>query len=415
MENQGRKISFSWAATIAIVIATFIMVLFSTVYKLPQVLKYESQMAESINQKDAEFLAKSTINSEDDAPYLETGIKGIYYTCNASGNVNFYKFERGEYKTYRSSGTVSITLPGTDNGKSTDISLVTYDGKTVGFGVYSNKTSRSFPYAFIKVIPNKVTDNYDYIAFVDKTIPDYYNNSKKYETAFAFSKKGNDVAEIFDLNGATSFVSIELTEELGDGFYYFTKNESGDKYSLYIKNAIHDNAFCVSDSVIYPQGFTKDGELYILEKTILSDAKFCMIRVTADQTGSIIKEFDTSAEKLLVNGNYILDLESKNLYDFASNTTQMISVSVSLEGVEDFAVSEGASRLVLAGRFAAGAEKLYFYEFATDKMKVIDSNNLYLSGNPNIAFDGSYVTFLSPASNANNVINIAISWSDIIK
>lgn len=414
MENKGRNISFSWAATIAIVLATLFMVLFSTVYKLPEILKYESEMEESILEKDAKFLEKSTINSEDDAPYLETGIDNIYYTCNANGDINFYKFEKGKYENYRSSGSTSITLPGTDNGKSTDISFVSFNGQTMGFGVYSNKGSKKFPYAFLKVVPNKITDNYDYIAFVDKTIPDYYNNNKKYETAYAFSKN-REIEEIFELKDETSFIPIELTMELGDGFYYFTKNETGDKYSLYIKNTIHDKAVAISDSVVYPQGFFKDGELYILEKTPLCDAEFCMIRVTADQTGSIVKQFSSPVENYLVNGNYILDLSTKSLYDFSSNTTQLMNISVSLSGVESFAVSEGAARVAFAGKFFGGAEKLYFYEFATDNMKVMDSKNLYLSGNPNISFADNYVTFLSPASNASHVINIAILWSDVFK
>ncbi len=410
MENKGRKISFSWAATLGILFATLFMILFATAYKLPQIFKYEADVAGRISQKDMAFLEKSAINSEDEAPYLESGLSGIYYTGTADGKIAFYKFKDGKYERFHSSSTISVKLPGATS--STEINLISANGQTIGLGVYSDKQSKTFPYAFIKVIPNKVTDNYDYIAFVDKSIPDYYNNTKSYESAYAFSK-GDKVELIFDLDEDKAFIPIELIAERNDGFYYFTKNDFDDFYSLYIKNTIHDKPAVMSSEVAIPCAFSRDNELYILERNKQSTAEFCLALVSGFEN-TILKEFNYPATSYVVKGNYILDTNGKTLYDVQSGAEQVINSAISLAGVEDFSVSEGASKLALAGKFAGNNEKLFFYEFATEKILTVDSHNLFLSGNPNISFIGNYVTFLSPAKTADNVINIAIKWNDIM-
>ena len=84
---------------------------------------------------------------------------------------------------------MNITLPGADEKKPVNVSLLTVDGKTEGYGVYSDKESTTYPYAFLKIVENRITDNYDYIVFVDHTIQDFYKNSKTYNDAFVVCEK----------------------------------------------------------------------------------------------------------------------------------------------------------------------------------------------------------------------------------
>ena len=408
--QQNRKISFNWAATIALVIATFAITLFTVAYKLPQVYKYENDVVgNKVEEADTEFLKNSTISSEDSAPYLETGLDNIFYTADSLGKINFYKFSDGTYEKVKATKTVKFALPGTDDGKNVEISFVTDGNNTMGFGVYSKKDSTTYPYAFIKVIQNTITDNYDYIAFIDNDIADYYKSDKTYNYAYAFSAKKSDVQEIFALDNETSFIPVDLIVEKHDGFYYFMSNGSDYSYTLYYKNTISGYAVVYAENIALPYAFCKDNQLLLLE-TI--DGALCL-RAVGNFDEVNVKVFSGSPSQYLVKDEYILDTESKTLYDVLGATEQVMNSQISITNLEDFAVSSGGSKIAIAGSLGS-TSKLFLYEFATGNLKTIDGNGIFLSGNPNLIFSGNYLLFLSPATKSDKVVNIAIPWDSIM-
>lgn len=87
--------------TIAIILATLFIAIFATAYKLPQIYKYEKDLAgRSTADKNTEFLNKSLIDSEEEAPYLATGINGLYYTANFDGEITYYRFNGETFKRF---------------------------------------------------------------------------------------------------------------------------------------------------------------------------------------------------------------------------------------------------------------------------------------------------------------------------
>ena len=415
-----KKLPLSWTATIALLLATLIIAVFATAYKLPQMLKYEKDLAgRSTADRNTEFLSKSLITAEDEVPYLKTDIDGLYYTANFNGEIDFYRFNGKEFKRVRTSDTIKVKLPETK--KEVNIYFAKFNSETVGIGVYSDKKDKEFPYAFIKVINNDITENYDYIAFVDKSIADYYKHDKVYEGAFAFSKKNSEVEQIFDFDENSAYIPVNLITERKDGFYFFKKNTDKDGYGLYLQTTISGKEVTISENIILPYAFCKDGNLLLLEYAdtyrdtlkLAGDTSFILSQVTGIKT-DFAKEFNRDPSEYIVKGNYIFNPIEKTLYDVLADTEQTINADISLSGIEDFTLSEGAAKIALTGSMGTENDKLFFYEFATDRINLVGGNDIFLPGNSNITFLGEdNIFFLSPGSNSNYVKNIIIPWEDL--
>lgn len=406
--------------TLALLIATLFIAIFATAYKLPQMYKYEKDLAgrSTANANEA-FLSKSIMKDEDDSPYLKTGISGFYYTANFNGDITFYRFNGEQFKKVRSSSSEKVKLPGTKNELT--IYFIRNNEDIIGLGVYSNKKAKEKPYAFVKVIQNDITENYDYIAFVDYTIEDYYNNDKTYESAFAFSKGHSETEVIFDLDGSTSYIPIDLIQARKDGFYYFSKNKDKDGYGLYLQTTVSGKAITISENLALPYAFVKDGDLllpeyaepYRADLDIQNSTQFIITQVTGLDT-DFKHEFKRDPSEYIVRGNCILSPEDKILYDVIGDTEQAIRTEVALEGITDFALSDGAAKIALIGHVGNKTDKILFYEFATNRVANISGKELLLPDNDNMTFfSEDFVGFLSPASNSNYVKNVIIPWEDL--
>lgn len=418
--EKVKKLPLNWVITIAIILATLFIAIFATAYKLPQIYKYEKDLAgRSTADKNTEFLNKSLIDSEEEAPYLATGINGLYYTANFDGEITYYRFNGETFKKVRSNDSIKVKIPGTKN--EVTIYIANYNSETIGYGVFCDKKAKDNPYAFIKVIPNNITENHDYVAFVDKTVADYYKNDKVYEGAFAFSKKNSEVEQIFDLKEGEAFIPISLIEARNDGFYFFKKNADKDGYGLYLQTTIGGKEVIISENIILPYAFCKDGDLLLLEYAsayrdtleLSSDTIFILSQVTGITT-NFAKEFKRDSAEYIIKGNYILNPTEKTLYDVLGDTEQIINTDVAFTGVDDFALSEGAAKIALAGSIGTENDKLFFYEFATDRIGIVGGQDIFLLGNSNIYFlTPDFISFVSPGSNSNYVKNIVINWEDL--
>ncbi|MBO4445393.1 MAG: hypothetical protein J5782_00400 [Clostridia bacterium] len=415
-----KNLPLKWSVTLALLFATFLIAIFATAYKLPQMYKYEKDLA-GRNTKNAneEFLKKSVLEGENDAPYLETGIDGYYYTVNFSGDISFWRWNGDQFKKVRSFASEKVKIPDTKN--EVTIYFVRNNVEFVGFGVYSNKKAKENPYAFVKVIQNDITENYDYIAFVDYDINDYYKNDKTYEAAFAFSKGHSETEMVFKLEDAGSFIPIDLIKERRDGFYFFAKNKEKEGYGLYLQTTVSGKEVTISENLALPYAFVKDGDLLLLEYAepyrndlvLQTSTQFIISQVTGLNT-DFKHEFSHDPASYIVKGNYILCPEDKVLYDVLGDSEQAIRTEISLEGATDFALSDGAAKIAVTGHAGKSVDKLLFYEFATSRVANINGTELLLPDNGNVSFiTEDFISFLSPASNSNYVKNIVIPWEEL--
>lgn len=416
-----KNLPLKWSVTIALFIATLFMAVFATAYKLPQIYKYEKDIAgRNTSRSGAEFLEKSVLTTEEESPYLETGIPGYFFTADFDGDISFYRITSGQLKKVRSSFSEKVTLPGTKN--EITVSFLTVNENTVGFGVFSNKKAKETPYAFVMATVNNITENYDYVAYVDYTVSDYYSNDKSYETAFVFSKNHSDTEVIFELDPKTSFIALNLIDARRDGFYFFKKNAESEGYGLYLKTTVSGKEVTISENIALPHAFVREGDLLLLEyadiyrndMTLQTATQFILTQVTGITT-DYRREFQYNPEEYFIRGNYILSPQEKMLYDVIGDTVQAIRTELSLDAITGFALSDGGAKIAITGHSGTDSDRIIFYEFATNKTANVSGKGILMPDNANLTFVGDeYISFMSPASNSSCVRNIFIPWTEVI-
>lgn len=412
---------YKWSITIGIVLGTICIAAFAFLYKLPTVYKYENEsMKTETHKMSTHFVENSTYNSEDTHPFLKTGFENKFYSADENGKISFYEFDGKSFKKVRESKSLDITLPGADEKKPVNVSLLTVDGKTEGYGVYSDKESTTYPYAFLKIVENRITDNYDYIVFVDHTIQDFYKNSKTYNDAFVYSSSAKKAKHIFP--GTDSETSILLPTEFicerNDGFYFFasSSDKTSTDYKLYLKKSVNGKETLISDNIALPYVFTKDEKVCFFKNVLKTDnsehTSFELVELGNENKP--LHVFTGTPTEYIVNGKYILNPNAKTVYSIERNEVQNIGSAFTILSVDTFAISNDGQKMAMAGTFAGNREKLLAYDFSQDELKVYNGEGLLLTGNTNITMIDDCVYFLAPAETSSKVRNYVINWSDLI-
>lgn len=411
---------YRWAITIGIVLGTVCIAAFAFLYKLPTVYKYEKDSLKTEDSKmSAHFTEKAVYNSEDTHPFLKTSFENKFYSLDDNGKIAFYEFDGKTFKKIRESWSLSITLPGVKDGAHVAVSLLTVDGKTEGYGVYSDKESTEFPYAFLKVVENRITDNYDYIAFADYTINDYYKNNKTYDDAFVFSSDTknaecicSDAGENTEMTFPTDFIC-----ERNDGFYFFSRpsddKESG--YKLFMKKTVSGKETLVSEDASLPYLFNKDGKIYFLKNVEKDDSDRRSFELTElGKENKPIHVFTGTPGEYIVSEKNIFNPKAKTIYSVERDKTNTMGSSFTVLAVDSFAVSKDGTRMIMTGTFAGNKDRLLAYDFSEDELRVYNGEGLLLHGNSNVTLIDDYIYLLAPAEKASKVRNYVIQWSDII-
>lgn len=423
------KRSFRWAVTIGLILGTVCVTAFAFLYKLPTVYKYESDsLGVKTEQKNEAFLSVATLNEEAGVPYLKTGFKDTFYTVNGENEVSFHKYNGKKFVKEKTSEKIKITL---SHGKSKaliDIYILTKDGFSEGYGVYTNPESVELPYAFVKLTTNNITkDAYEYLLYVDYSIDDFYKNSKTYSMLYAFDTDKNDLKAVFSDKGVTSgadglvndsFILIpgDFTGLEADGFYYLTdRNQEPNKYfDLYKKTDISSKEQLVCKNVCGPNLFLVDGDVcfFTNSETDSDTSEFDLCRIK-DGKPSVLRTYSGSPEQYTVRGNYILNAAAKTLFNIESGSKEGIRTSISVNVVQDFAVSNDGTKFALSGNFAGNSEKLFFYNLKNDRSNTIDGADLFVSSHANLAFLDDSVYMVIPGSSSEKISNFVISWDAI--
>ncbi|NLL62886.1 MAG: hypothetical protein GX241_01380 [Ruminococcaceae bacterium] len=419
MERITQQKVYKWSATIGLIIGTLCITLFAFFYKLPTIYKYEID-AEKSDQIKAVYTEKALLASDDKAPFLMTSFDNIFYSFEDK-EAFFFTFKEKSFEPISIKRILQFSLPIGDGFEKVSVNMFSKDGILEGYGLYSKKKRDDAPYAFMKVVENKITDNADFIVFVDYTIEDFYNNSKSYDAIFVLNSKTKEIQNVFE-NKKNIIIPIDFIKERMDGFYYFTKSENN--FNLYKKNGINSKEILVAKNLILPHAFSIDGDIYLFTKPpIVKDKKgeivvsteegFILAKLGGVGEDLVYNRFSGNPGKYIIKDYFVFNPENKSVFDVKNGSNQVINTTVSIFEIQDFTIDPNGERLILAGTFAGNKEKILFYDFITDKIVLVEGKTLFLSNNPNLSFIGDNVYFLSPGQTADYVTNLVIKWSDI--
>lgn len=424
-----KKRSFRWAVTIGLIIGTICVTAFAFLYKLPTVYKYETDsLGVATEQRNEAFLSVATQNEEADVPYLKTGFKDTFYTIDKENVVTFHEYNGKKFVKKKPTEKIKVTLSQGDSKALVDISILTNDGFSEGYGVYTNPESIEFPYAFVKLTTNNISkDDYEYLLYVDYSIDDFYKNSKTYSMLYAFDTGENELKAVFSNKGVTSgadglvddsFILIpgDFTGAKADGFYYLTdrNHEPGKGFDLYKKTKVSGKEQLVCGDVSAPHlFFIDDSVCFFMNANSDSESSEFNLCKMKDGKPAVLRTYSGSPDQYAVRGNYIFNAAAKTLFNVETGSNDGVRTSISVNVVQDFAVSEDGSKLALAGNFAGNSEKLFFYNLKNDRSNTIDGADLFVSNHSNLAFLEDSVYIVIPGSSPEKISNFIISWDAI--
>ncbi len=418
MERTTRKKVFRWAATIGLIIGTICVAAFAFLYKLPTVYKYESDAINVKKEMPASLVKNSILSSEAPAPFLRTGMNNVFYSITDSGSAKYYRFDGKNFKEIKSSGSIDITLPLSEKKDSVRINLFKRGSKTEGYGVYSDKDSETYPYAFLRFEENNVTDTYNFIVFVDYTIKDFFNNNKTYETAYALNSETGDIEAIFPEKAVDGeiIIPVEFMASRNDGFYFFEKTEKDNghpTYKLYKKNSVKGSESLICEDVEFPYVSEKDGSIYLFVNPSEDTADgFNLIKLGEED--SPIHKFSGTSEQYIIRDDCLLNKDTKLIYHVYKGELMKVRSSLIISNVQDFCVNNDGNKVIISGVFGGNKNKMMLYDFDYDTVKVYDGDVMFISENSNVTFLGDNAYFLAPAVTSSKVVNFVIPWENII-
>ena len=433
MDKQNSK-SFDWSFTTALIIASFALIYFAFIYNLPHQYEY-STPAEQVNssQKIA-YASLSSYNKDSDYPYVKTEFTNIYYVAKPNKDIEFYKYDKGNFNQIKQTKTIKLTIKISGQNLPIKVNYIEQNGKKLGFGTYVTKDkSKYYKYAFFKLcdMPKDYNSDADLLLLMDFDSKDIYKSNKEYSEVFelnsktlkakrAISAKGRHISVVngkvredfcvINDNALSSFDDrlIFLSSRnykqssgvYGTDIYYQT--EFTDTPTLVTENALDGFMYQSDDGVLYLKYTSKDGNQNF--SLILNNGK-----------EKVLKTFQgVISEGYLRCGNYLIDKGTMTVYNLVDNSESVL-LGVSMNNLYTFAVSPNNTKVVLAGSFENGNQKLVFYDLTIKRYKSVEYRELFFEDYPNLCFvDNDTVSYIKPADAVDMVVgNVVISWNKI--
>ena len=299
-------------------------------------------------------------------PLLKTDIEDIFYTINAEGAVQFYKYADSSLTEIDGSGSYEVEAECSSQKIPATVHYYEEGGKISGYGLFTTAISdasvRIYEYAFFKLanFPENYVKSGSYLLLVDTKPEDFYINDKIYEEPFYFTppsgserKKLNDSNRLLndenrlpDLRGAKrpdhSMVTAEALEDCKGELLFFSSRDyhlSGAEHKVDIYESGRkgynqdDNYRFIMDAADYYAKNTEDGGVLCLKNT---EDGFSLLLTKGRKRESekeTLREFSGSfKEDYIRSGDYLLQKSTNTVYNLIANT----EIKLNLGGVDDF-------------------------------------------------------------------------------
>ena len=425
---------YRWAITISMMFACVFLLYMTFIYNLPHV-RNEDNETKQVSSNNSKIYRKLSVYDKDvEYPFVQTDISNIFYVANPKDGIRFYTFKNNKFKYVKVTKTLKVSLTLNSEKIPLTINYLKIKGKTLGYGIYISKDSKSTnQYAFLKLcdMPKDMIDKYDLLLLIDYDSYDVFSSNKTYSEVFQLSSKTKKATRLISENDRK--ISIE-NGKLRDDFSVVTDHSvnncnnrllflsarnykiskglycndiyTQDKYTKYPKlveqNVIEDFFVQSEDSIIF------------LKKNSEFNNGFSLIKKVDGKEDKIVKKFAGKISKgYKLRGDYLLDYNTMTLYNLVENS-QSTLLNLSLNKVNTFDVSPDKTRVVIVGSFDNGKQRLIFYDLKIKRYKIVNERNLINEDYPNLRFiDKDKISYIRPSKSDTLNGNIVVSWDEI--
>ena len=305
--------------------------------------------------------------TDENSPLLKTDIENVYYAMDMNGDVRFYRIENAEVTLIEESGSFEVTAPCSGQDLPATIHYIETENGTVGYGLFTNTDHPDiylYDYAFFKVtemFPD-FASNAPLLMLLDVDKSRFHQDEKVFSESFYLY--ANQTCEHF-LNENQRIPGIDarmredykmftsdILGQTGNVLFFSARyyNEGSDVIDILTSGGSGENV----DNVQYITGVTSlhmwennEGVLYFAK----TDGGFTL-RCFDGKDHSDIKTFEGDLENdYLINGRYILNKASGEIYNVLDGSTQQLDYSGFKKDFEPdmFSMSENGVYCVVRG------------------------------------------------------------------
>lgn len=437
MENQ-KPIYFKWAVTIATLVAAATLLYVSFLYNLPHKFNYAGPVANINTTQKSIYTSLASYNKDALYPFVKTDIDNVFYVARPHKDVEFFEFSQGKFTRINGSKKMELSITCCNQKIPVNISYIIKDGKTIGYGTFVSEDSSSiYKYAFFKLCnkPDKYVSSADLLLLVDFDDQDVFKSSKDYSEVFGINSSTLKVSKIFSVKGR-SFSVIDA--KLRDDFFVLDDDilKSCKSSLLFLSSRSYKQTSGIYGTDIFTQteytdspklfasdilnGFvrkTDEGIIYFKNTSDQNSSKKTFSLILKDKKGkeSIVKTFEGEFDKTFLRcGDYLVDKGTMTLYNLVDNTESVL-LGISMNNLLTFAVSPDQTKVILAGNFNNGLQKLVFYDLSIKRFKSLEQQQLFFDSYPNLCFiDNDTVSYITPAKTPDLTVgNLVISWEKV--
>ena len=345
-----------FAVLLAAAVVVTVLILNGTIKKQPGA----TGIVEDGVFKAADFAQLDPISVHSQYPYMQSDIDGIFYTADINGDVKFFEYDGKQLNNYSGTvGTITVTPELTYNKLPIKISYIVKDGKTVGYGLFTNAAHPEvtlYKYAFAKLIdPPAVYGLKGKMLLVSIDTDEAYSNDRKYVEIFNVDMTNGGLSRVFSQRDRTPDKSGRLSDRwhiITDGFIKSVENKasviSGRRYNtdteifdIFDLNVSMNNPDNTGIYTTFLRENPKDSSYVYLKKT---KGGFKSVNYLGQATD--IVSFEGKIENYVFSGDWVYDA---NNHEFVNLMNGKKVAAKGVEAIDMFAVnSKGTAFAALA-------------------------------------------------------------------
>ncbi|NMP38393.1 MAG: hypothetical protein GX051_09800 [Clostridiales bacterium] len=362
------------------------------------------------DSKDSPLPSASAKTEKAALPMLSTGLGNLFYTCTNDGVVAFYGYSDGVFTAVDGAKTTDVSLTVNSSTVSAKIYYINYEGKTIGYGLYTSQTAEpvyGYEYAFFKLcdLPQGYSASGNYLLMFDSNKADFNSENKRYGECFlynlstgkaSFAFKQNNRS--FDLRGLYRADFTVLTNEaiaasgstfyfLSGRFYDFTDAKLGDLCDVYARSGSSDTRYITGVLGQYIKSV--NGGILVIKpcsggfETLLY--KGSSSESTKKYTGDYYADYIRS-------GDYLVSVKNGKIYNLVTGEEKALGISDANFVPEVACVTADGSAAFVRGYVRSGdsfTDKALVYSAGT--AKIYADERFKNASNPSFLPDGKLI------------------------
>lgn len=399
------------AASIALVVLT----MNGTLKRKPDT----SGTVENGNYVSTDFAQLKPVAVQSQNPLVQSDFDSIFYTFDADGNFKFYEYNGETITDYSGEvKTVTVTPECTYNKIPIVINFIVKDGKTLGYGLFTNKNNADvtlYSYVFAKLVDAPAIYSLKGRMLLLSTDPDEaYVADKTYTEIFDFNYSAGTCTPVFTQKDRNADKSGKLSERwniITDGFLksvnkkaavisgklYNTGTETFDVYDINTSSNTPDVSGMYGS---YLRENPEDNSYVYLKKT---SSGFKSASYLGQETE--IARFDGDLKDYVFGGDWVYSVKERKIVNLINKKT--INTK-SVEAIDLLAANSDGTKFAAAANYKDN-QALFIID-KDGNAQGYSGKNIFNSNIKNICFadkDALLITALNEDGTCtNNLIKI---------